>query len=286
MTGYLGGALLEGGSDTTSQFLRTMILAMIIYSEVQQKAQAELDRVVGPDRLPTLEGFSSLPYVQAIIRETHRIRPVAPLIPHASTDLEEYNGYLIPEGSIIFVNIWGIYHDPDIYNDPETFNPERYLQTENGTRPGVDGSDLRPNLQFGCGRRICPGIHLAQNSINLDTMRLLWAFTFSRATDPRNGKDIDVSLDLKNYSKDPSRLKLPSPLDPPPQQRLSSGSFAMQRIRSPNLKWGLAKKTENFLRSTAVRLNEKLNAANCARVMDQDSSTHRSTFHIYQLEFS
>ncbi|KAL0565801.1 hypothetical protein V5O48_016223 [Marasmius crinis-equi] len=201
MTGYLGGALLEGGSDTTSQFLHTMILAMIIYSEVQQKAQAELDRVVGPNRLPTLEDFPSLPYVQAIIRETHRIRPVAPLIPHASTALEEYNGYLIPEGSIIFVNIWGIYHDPDIYDDPETFNPERYLKTENGTRSGVDGSDLRPNLQFGCGRRICPGIHLAQNSINLDTMRLLWAFTFSRATDPRNGKDIDVSLDLKNYSK-------------------------------------------------------------------------------------
>lgn len=41
---------------------------------------------------------------------------------------------------------------PDLYDNPDIFNPERYLLTENGTKAGVDGSDLRPNLAFGCGR--------------------------------------------------------------------------------------------------------------------------------------
>ncbi|KAL0069963.1 hypothetical protein AAF712_002859 [Marasmius tenuissimus] len=195
MMGYLGGVLIEGGSDTTSSFLQSVVLAMIAFPEAQKKAHAELDRVIGPHRLPTLDDLPELPYIRAIIQETQRFRPVAPLaIPHATTAPEEYKAYFIPEGSTIFVNIWGIFHDPELYDDPDTFNPDRYLLTENGTKPGVDGSDLRSNLGFGCGRRICPGIHLAQNSINLNTMRLLWAFDFARATDPKTGELIDVNV--------------------------------------------------------------------------------------------
>jgi len=84
-----------------------MVLAMTAFPEAQKKAQAELDRVVGPHRLPTLDDLPDLPYVQAIIQEvscvalqvknrsltdmqTHRFRPVAPLmIPHATIALEE-----------------------------------------------------------------------------------------------------------------------------------------------------------------------------------------------------
>ncbi|KAJ8078278.1 hypothetical protein PM082_000484 [Marasmius tenuissimus] len=261
MMGYLGGILLEGGSDTTSSFLHSVVLAMIAFPEAQKKAQAELDRVVGPHRLPTLDDFPELPYVQALIQETHRFRPVAPLIlPHATTAPEEYKGYLIPGGSTIFVNVWGIFHDPgkldesfmrvallnlirrlELYDDPDTFKPDRYLLTENGTKPGVDGSDARPTLGFGCGRvssvlndshfthstemfflpsgvASLPGnspsakLHrlytlnasefhqkLTNITQNLDTMRLLWAFNLSRATDPETGKIIDV--DVNDYLK-------------------------------------------------------------------------------------
>ncbi|KAF8192970.1 cytochrome P450 [Pholiota molesta] len=200
ITGYLGGALLEGGSDTTSSFLHSVILAMIAFPETQKKAQHELNRVVGRHRFPVIDDLQDLPYIRAIIQETHRFRPLAPLmIPHANIAQEEYKGFIIPAGSTIFVNIWGIFHDPELYDNPDVFNPERYLLTENGTKPGVDGSDLRPNLAFGCGRRICPGIHLAQNSININTMRLLWAFSFAPATDSATGKLIDV--DVNDYQK-------------------------------------------------------------------------------------
>ncbi|KAF7369266.1 putative cytochrome P450 [Mycena venus] len=217
-TGYLGGVLIEGGSDTTSSFLQSLILAMVAYPEAQRKAQEEMDRVVGEHRMPTLEDLEEMPYIRAVVRETHRFRPVAPLlIPHSPLNAEEvgvsycvtktyllsrlsfkYNGFIIPQGATIFVNVWGIFHDPELYNDPENFIPDRYLLTENGTRPEVDGSDLRPTLPFGVGRRVCPGIHLAQNSININAMNLVWAFNFTTELD---GEGNPVKLDTFDYQK-------------------------------------------------------------------------------------
>jgi len=199
ITGYLGGALIEGGSDTTSSFLQSLILALIAYPEAQRKAQEEIDLVVGEHRMPTLDDLDEMPYIRAMVLETHRFRPVAPLlIPHSPLSAEEYNGFIIPQGATIFVNAWGIFHDPELYDDPESFIPDRYLLTENGTKPGVDGSDLRPTLPFGVGRRICPGIHLAQNSININAMNLVWAFNFSTEPDAQGNP---VKLDTFDYQK-------------------------------------------------------------------------------------
>ncbi|KAJ7235219.1 cytochrome P450 [Mycena rebaudengoi] len=189
ITGYLGGVLIEGGSDTTSSYIQSLIMALIAYPEAQKKAQDEIDRVVGEHRMPTLNDLDHMPYIRGMILETHRFRPVAPLmVPHATLAPEEYKGYLIPKGATIFVNAWGIFHDPEIYDDPENFIPDRYLLTENGTKPGVDGSDLRPNFIFGVGRRACPGIHLAQNSININTMNLVFGRNHScESTDLAQG---------------------------------------------------------------------------------------------------
>ncbi|KAJ7305654.1 cytochrome P450 [Mycena albidolilacea] len=134
--------------------------------ESQKKAHEEIDRVVGEDRMPTLEDLGQMPYIRAIISETHRWRPIAPLgLPHRALAPEEYQGYLIPKGTTIFVNMWGIFHDPVLYDNPEDFVLERYPLSENGTKPGVDGSHLKPTFSFGFGR-------------NLNAMNLLWAFDF------------------------------------------------------------------------------------------------------------
>ncbi|KAF8176366.1 cytochrome P450, partial [Mycena galopus ATCC 62051] len=199
MTGYLGAALIEGGTDTTSHYLQSLILALTAYPDAQRKAHEEIDRVVGEHRMPTLEDLEEMPYIRAMILEVHRFRPVAPLLlPHSALTAEEYNGFIIPQGATIFVNVWGIFHDPELYNDPESFIPERYLLTENGTKPGVDGSDLRSNFPFGVGRRICSGIHLAQNSINLNAMNLVWAFDFTTDTDADGNA---IKLDTFDYEK-------------------------------------------------------------------------------------
>ena len=55
------------------------ILAMVLYPDVQRRAQAEIDLVIGRDQLPTFEDRASLPYIDAVLRETLRWEPVVPL---------------------------------------------------------------------------------------------------------------------------------------------------------------------------------------------------------------
>ncbi|KAK7052036.1 putative cytochrome P450 [Favolaschia claudopus] len=201
MAGYLGGALIEAGSDTTALYLKSLILALVAYPDAQQKAQEEIDRVVGEHRMPTLEDLEAMPYIRAVILETHRFRPTPPLmVPHRALNDEEYKGFLIPKGCTIFINAWGIFHDPMLFDDPERFMPERYVLTVNGTKPELemDASDLRPNFVFGVGRRSCPGIHVAQHAININVMFLIWAFNFSTANDAEGNP---ISVDTFKYEK-------------------------------------------------------------------------------------
>ncbi|KAF8600198.1 cytochrome P450 [Ceratobasidium sp. AG-I] len=198
LVGYLGGTMIEAGSDTTSSWLQSLVLAMAAFPEAQRKAQAELDAVVGNDRAPTLEDFPRLPYIQAILNECHRWRPVAPLaVPHSNIEDITYRGFRIPAGTTIFVNSWGMLHDPDVYERPEDFWPDRWISNEFGTKHGVDDSDRRNNIWFGSGRRLCPGMHLATNSLIINTMNLIWAFNFGPEIDSTTGKPIPV--DLYNY---------------------------------------------------------------------------------------
>ena len=75
--------------------------------EAQKKAQAELDAVVGPSRLPDFDDQPSLPYVSAVIKECLRWRSGVPLgIPRRSIEDDEYRGYFIPKGSIVIANLW------------------------------------------------------------------------------------------------------------------------------------------------------------------------------------
>lgn len=83
----LGGVTIKGGSDTSAATLTSAVQALITWPEVQKKAQAELDRVVGDDRLPTIADYSQLPYIAMLIKETMRWRPIAPLgVPHALSE--------------------------------------------------------------------------------------------------------------------------------------------------------------------------------------------------------
>ncbi|KAJ7640278.1 cytochrome P450 [Mycena polygramma] len=199
MTAYFGGTLIEGASATTASYLQSFILAMVAYPDAQKKAQAEMDLIVGEDRMPTLEDLEHMPYIRALILEAHRFRPTLPLlVPHATIAPEEFNGYIIPKETTVFVNAWGILHDPALYDDPENFIPDRYMLNENGTKPGVDGSDVKPNFVFGFGRRVCPGIYLGQNSININVLNLVWAFDFKPAIDAGGNP---VQPDLFAYAK-------------------------------------------------------------------------------------
>ena len=129
--------------------------------DVQRKAQAEVDEVVGKHRLPTWDDISKLPYTRLVLQETYRMNPLSPLgIPHASVADDVYNGMFIPKGTIVYQNVWAMMHDERVYAEPFRFWPERYLPKEKGG----NGEPL-PVGQFGFGRRICVGRNLAENSL-------------------------------------------------------------------------------------------------------------------------
>ncbi|KAJ6555589.1 cytochrome P450 monooxygenase [Mycena vulgaris] len=175
--------------------LNAFILAMIVYPEVQRKAQEELDAVVGKDRLPDFSDQSSLPYCNAIVKEVLRWNPPAPLaIPHVTVENDEYNGYHIPARSIVIGNLWKILHDPEVYPDPTAFKPERFIASENG---GKVSSVVLETFEtvFGPGRRICPGRFVATAQLFMTISSILSVFKIGPGLN-ESGKPVKVEPDF------------------------------------------------------------------------------------------
>ncbi|KAG6861649.1 hypothetical protein C0995_013651 [Termitomyces sp. Mi166 len=143
---YALAAPWAAGVETTVASIEVAILAMLRYPDVMRKAQAELDSVVGHGRLPGFEDQTALPYMQALIKETTRWRPIAPTaVPHATTEDDTYKGLFIPKGSTIYANNFAILADPSLFPEPETFRPERFLD---------DPENKSYKIAFGYGRRV------------------------------------------------------------------------------------------------------------------------------------
>ncbi|KAG6373486.1 cytochrome P450 [Boletus reticuloceps] len=172
------------GTDTTQATLDTLILAMIMYPEVQDRAQASLDKVVGRDRLPTLNDRASLQYIDAMLREALRWGSLVPMcVPHRVTQDDVFERSLIPKGAVVIPNLWGMARDEEVYPDPTTFNPDRYLDAN-----GNIITDELSGVYFGYGRRVCPGRYLAHTSTWLAGANMLLLFRFSKAIGPRGTK--------------------------------------------------------------------------------------------------
>ncbi|KIP04386.1 hypothetical protein PHLGIDRAFT_25626 [Phlebiopsis gigantea 11061_1 CR5-6] len=177
-----GTAYTGNSTSLTVSALGTFILAMLQNPEVQKKAQAELDRVVGNHRLVDYEDQASLPYFSAMMKEVLRWRPVTPLAAsHKVMEDDEYKGYHIPGGAIVIGNSWAILHDEKIYPNPEKFDPSRFLT--------ADGTELRKDIMepevaaFGFGRRKCPGRYLAMDSLWIAMAYLMQCYNIEKPVD-------------------------------------------------------------------------------------------------------
>lgn len=154
--------------------MQLFFLAMSVYPDVQRQAQAEIDSVVGFDRLPTLADHQRLPYVSALVSEVLRWHIVAPMgVPHVATEDDNIAGYNIPKGSVLLPNIWWFTHDPATYSEPMEFRPERFL----GDNPERDPREY----VFGFGRRVCPGKVLADMSIWITVAKSLATLHIDKA---------------------------------------------------------------------------------------------------------
>ncbi|KAJ7190886.1 cytochrome P450 oxidoreductase [Mycena pura] len=173
---FIAAALYGGGLDTIAGVATFFFLAMVLFPDVQHKAQEELDRVIGTGRLPTMRDQEHLPYIAAIQKEIFRWRTTVPGgIAHAATEDDVYNGFFIRKGTIIINNLWAIAHDPEHYEDPMAFKPERFL----GDAPELDPSVFI----FGFGRRRCPGIEVAESTVFIIIATCLSVFRLGNAKD-------------------------------------------------------------------------------------------------------
>ncbi|THU99939.1 cytochrome P450 [Dendrothele bispora CBS 962.96] len=175
------------GADTTVALLLASLLALVRNPEVQTRAQAEIDEVVGSSRLPDFQDRDKLPYIDAILKETQRLYPALPLsIDHCSMDDDIYEGYFIPKGTTVIGNAWAILHDEKTYPEPMKFKPERFLKEEGKSTP--PDSAL---YAFGFGRRICPGRFLALDAAWLMVACVLSVFDINKTFDAE-GNEIEV----------------------------------------------------------------------------------------------
>ena len=201
--------MIEAGSETTSSSLNSCVLYLSAYPDVQAKAHEELDRVVGNDRSPTFEDEPALPYIHAIVKEILRIRPVTNMgTPHYTTADITYKDFFIPKNSIVCIQQYPIHYDESRYPNPEKFQPERYLNYpfKAGHYAALPDPYERDHFSFGAGRRICSGIHLAENSLFITVAKILWAFKILPPVGPDGA---EASVDLSDDAYEPGANTIP-----------------------------------------------------------------------------
>ncbi|KAL4072602.1 cytochrome P450 [Scleroderma yunnanense] len=175
----------------TAAILEMLILAMILFPDVQEKAHAELDGVIGKGIIPTFNDRERLPYLQAVIYELMRWNPIFPLgVPHMTSTSDIYEGYYIPKGCIVIFNIWAMTRG---HSDPKLFDPTRHLTPDGQILPQARQNN---GVYFGFGRRVCPGRFFAENGLWAAIAMMLSSFTFERAKDAnRNYIDIEPKFE-------------------------------------------------------------------------------------------
>lgn len=156
--------------------------------EIFNKATEELDRVIGNERWVEEKDMVNLPYVDAIVKETMRLHPVAPmLVPRFCREDCQVAGYDIPKDSRVLVNVWTIGRDPSLWDHPNEFMPDRFI----GKSIDVKGQDFEL-LPFGSGRRMCPGYSLGLKVIQSSLANLLHGFTW-KLPEKMKKEDLDMN---------------------------------------------------------------------------------------------
>ncbi|KAJ8657340.1 hypothetical protein O0I10_006893 [Lichtheimia ornata] len=167
--------IVAGGADTTAVSLSWFMVIMCHHPEVQERLRAEVDEfILANKRYPTFADRDSFPYMISVQKECIRYRPTTHFgLLHQATEDVDVQGYYIPKGTVMVSNMHAMHLNPDAFANPEEFIPERFL---NNLKPmsasANSGIENRDQYNFGWGRRICPGIYLAENEMFCALTRL------------------------------------------------------------------------------------------------------------------
>ncbi|KAI9654520.1 MAG: hypothetical protein M1821_006610 [Bathelium mastoideum] len=245
---WVSSGLVEAGFETTAATLNSLVLRLATDLRIQDEAQKELMRVVGPDRLPTFADMRHLPYVRACVKEMLRMNPIlAPGIRHYADEDVTFKDHIIPKGTVLLANTAFLHYDPERFDKPLKFMPERYLNHSLYSAEYAAMSDpyKRDHFTFSTGRRTCPGARLAENSLNIALAGILWAFEIR----PPLVNGVESSMDLSDNAYADAGFAIPKPFA---ARFLPRGE---ERLRIVKKQWEIATKDGYELRGMPVDID-------------------------------
>ena len=182
--------LVLTGSGSTAITLTWALSLLLNHPKVLKAAQQELDTHIGKERWVQESDIKNLNYLHAIIKETLRLYPPAPLtgIREAMEDCC-VAGYHVPKGARLLINLWQSQRDPQVWSNPNEFNPERFLTIHQDIDFMSQNFELLP---FSFGRRSCPGLTFGLQVLHLTLARLIQGFDIST----KDGAEVDMTEGL------------------------------------------------------------------------------------------
>ncbi|KAL0446056.1 UNVERIFIED_CONTAM: cytochrome [Sesamum latifolium] len=173
--------IVLGGTDTTATMVEWVMDEM-------KKVQQELTDVVGENNIVEESHMTKLHYLDAVLKETFRHHPPVPLLlPRCPSQSCIIGGYMIPKHSQVFLNLWSACMDPQVWENPSEFRPDRFLK-DNAEKFDYIGNNFQ-FLPFGSGRRVCPGLPLAERMVMYLLATLLHSFEWRLP----EGETVDLS---------------------------------------------------------------------------------------------
>nr|GMC47485.1 cytochrome P450 83B1-like [Ipomoea batatas] len=177
------------GSDTSATVTVWAMTALMKDPRIMNIVQSEIRDRVGKKGKIDEEDIQDLPYFKAVVKETMRLYPPAPLLVERETLSKcTIDGYEIKPKTLVFVNGWAIARDPECWENPHEFYPERFLDN----KVDYQGQDFE-FIPFGAGRRMCPGLALGIASAERALANLLYAFDWELPSWLKK-EDIDTNV--------------------------------------------------------------------------------------------
>ncbi|KAF7631154.1 hypothetical protein Mgra_00008595 [Meloidogyne graminicola] len=192
-----GLILLIAGYETTGSILQFAIYMLTMHPEVQTKLREEINEILGIEDKISYEHLKRMEYLQAVIQETLRMFPPAPMTNRVCNTNLNIKGINLHEGDLIGIPIYSIQHSDEFYSEPEKFRPERFFKEE---KADIDPATF---LTFGLGPRNCIGMRFAEFQMQIVVAFIVRHFNFKPGP---NTPSLPLELDSMMFLRPKKKL--------------------------------------------------------------------------------